>query len=544
MMSEKTGIRVSLRVKMTLLVLAVSMILGTVVSCISYWVYADTMDRHYETLTVNLAKTAAAQVNGDKINTYAQTLQKDAEYEETLEELRVIQESNDVLYVYVLQIQKEGVMTIMDTDPELDLGVIDPIADEFEGIPDDPGYTVYISNTDYGWLCSSALNIYDSNGNVTGMMCVDISMDDVMADRHAFLMLVIAAVVLTMLVICAILVYLVGRTVVAPVNQLAKAAESYVSSRIAGTDMEERAAQEKDETKPEEPVESAISKLNIRTGDEIEALADAFKTMEHELEEYIENLTAVTAEKERIGAELNVATQIQASMLPNLFPAFPERQEFDVYATMDPAKEVGGDFYDFFLVDDSHLAFVIADVSGKGIPAALFMVIAKTMIKNQSLMGKDPQEVLEVVNNRLCEHNDAGMFVTCWLGLLDLHTGKLSFANAGHNPPLLKRADGTFEYLRTRPGLVLAAMEDMPYQIHEIELHKDDMLYLYTDGVTEATSLQEELYGEDRLQQTLDLHSSKRPKELLSVVKADIDIFVGEAPQFDDITMLCIKIGG
>ena len=178
-MSENKGKRFSLRFKMTLIVLAVSMILGAVVSCISYWVYADTMDRHYETLTVNLAKTAAAQVNGDKLNTYAQTLQKDAEYEETLDELRVIQESNDVLYVYVLQLQEEGVMTIMDTDPELDLGVIDPVADEFEGIPVDPGYTVYISNTDYGWLCSSALNIYDSEGNITGMMCVDISMDDV-----------------------------------------------------------------------------------------------------------------------------------------------------------------------------------------------------------------------------------------------------------------------------------------------------------------------------------------------------------------------------
>jgi len=452
-----------------------------------------------------------------------------------------LQQKKFTLYTHVTGKPQEGFATgaiatnpeyVYATGAESDIGKINSL-----------GIVVNVEGAYSDMTGSAAVKFYDSNGNVTGMMCVDISMNDVMEDRHDFLMLVIGAVVLTMLVICAVIVYLVGKTVVSPVNQLAQAAESYVSSRIAGTDLENLNAKEEDE-QPVEKVESAISKLDIHTGDEIEALANAFKTMEHELEEYIQNLTAVTAEKERIGAELNVATQIQASMLPNLFPAFPERQEFDVYATMDPAKEVGGDFYDFFLVDDKHLAFVIADVSGKGIPAALFMVIAKTMIKNQTLMGKDPKEVLEVVNNRLCEHNDAGMFVTGWLGILDLSTNKLSFANAGHNPPLLKRAEGAFEYLRTRPGLVLAAMEGMPYQIHEIDLYKDDMLFLYTDGVTEATNAGEELYGEDRLQATLDSNGDKCPKELLAAIKADIDLFVGEAPQFDDITMLCIKIGG
>lgn len=542
-MDRKAGNRISLRVKLILVVLMISMILGAVVICISYWVYANTMDRHYETLTVNLAKTAATQINGDKINQYADTLQKDAEYGIMLENLCDIQENNDVLCVYVLQMQDDGIMTIMDTDPEMDLGIIDPVADEFKGIPDDPGYTVYISDTDYGWLCSSALNLYDSDGNIVGMMCVDISMDEVMNDRYAFLRLVIFAVVLTVLAICAVLVYLAGRFVVEPINQLAKAAGNYVSGRIAGTELEKLESSKKASGQLQTK-ESAITRLNIHTGDEIEALADAFKTMEIEMEEYIENLTSVTAEKERIGAELNVATQIQASMLPSIFPAFPTREEFDIYATMDPAKEVGGDFYDFFLVDEDHLAFVIADVSGKGVPAALFMVIAKTLIKNHTQTGKGPAEVLVETNNQLCENNDAGMFVTGWIGILEISSGKLIFANAGHNPPLLKRANGEFEYLRTRPGLVLAAMEGMMYQSFELQLEKGDMLYLYTDGVTEATDVQSELYGENRLKSVLDLNSDKSPKELLLAVKGDIDRFVGEAPQFDDITMLCVKIGG
>lgn len=280
----------------------------------------------------------------------------------------------------------------------------------------------------------------------------------------------------------------------------------------------------------------------VPKGDEIGALAVSFRNMMDELDDYMVNLAAVTADKERIATELNVATQIQASMLPCIFPAFPGRDEFDIYASMMPAKEVGGDFYDFFLVDQDHLAVVMADVSGKGVPAALFMVIAKTLIKNQAQQGHSPAEVFTAVNNQLCENNEAGLFVTSWMGILDINTGEFTYVNAGHNPPLLMRSGGDFEYLRSRPGFVLAGMEGIRYRQATMKLGEGDVLYLYTDGVTEATNGENELYGEERLLNIVNQHKEDTPQELLPTIKADIDRFVGDAPQFDDITMLGLKI--
>ncbi|MBS5079384.1 MAG: SpoIIE family protein phosphatase [Clostridiales bacterium] len=282
--------------------------------------------------------------------------------------------------------------------------------------------------------------------------------------------------------------------------------------------------------------------LEIHTGDETEELSNAFQEMTSKLKEYIKNLTAVTAEKERIGAELNVATQIQASMLPCIFPAFPEHKEFNVYATMQPAKEVGGDFYDFFLTDDNHLAVVMADVSGKGVPAALFMVIAKTLIKNHTQSGEAPSDVFTNVNKQLCENNQAGMFVTAWMGILEIDSGLFTYVNAGHNPPLLKRKGEGFVYLKSRAGFVLAGMEGIRYRQNQIQLNQGDLLYLYTDGVTEATDIYNELYGEERLQQILDHNAGLPLEEILKNIKQSIDFFVKGAPQFDDITMLALEI--
>ncbi len=243
-------------------------------------------------------------------------------------------------------------------------------------------------------------------------------------------------------------------------------------------------------------------------------------------------------DKQQIESELNVATQIQTSMLPRIFPAFPEQKEFDIYASMNPAKEVGGDFYDFFLVDQDHLAVVIADVSGKGVPAALFMVIAKTLIKDHAQSGDSPELVFTEVNDLLCESNDEGMFVTAWMGVLEISTGNLTYVNAGHNPPLMKKAGGEYEYLRGRSGLVLAGMEGLRYRANTVEMAPGDAIFLYTDGVTEATDKNNRLYGEERLADALNRHKELAPEALLGAVKADVKAFVGEAPQFDDITMV------
>ena len=241
-------------------------------------------------------------------------------------------------------------------------------------------------------------------------------------------------------------------------------------------------------------------------------------------------------------AELNVARNIQRDMLPCIFPAFPERNEFDIYATMEPAKEVGGDFYDFFLVDDRHLAIVISDVSGKGVPAALFMVIAKTLIKNQTQPGIPLGEVFTRVNDQLCENNGESMFVTSFMGVLDLDTRELTFVNAGHNPPLLRQGDEGFTFLKTKPGFVLAGLEGMVYHEESIQLHAGDRIFLYTDGVTEAINSSTELYGDDRLVEALNKSPSLSPEQMLAAVKTSMDAFTAGAEQFDDITMLGLEV--
>ena len=247
------------------------------------------------------------------------------------------------------------------------------------------------------------------------------------------------------------------------------------------------------------------------------------------------------AEASRIESELSVARTIQANMLPTSFPAFPDRDEFDVFATMAPAKEVGGDFYDFFMVDERHVAVVMADVSGKGVPAALFMAIAKAMIKDHTDSEEQLQQTFSKVNDLLCESNSEGLFVTAFEGVLDLVSGEFVFVNAGHESPYICRNGQMFELFKIRPGFVLAGMEGMRYKAVSITFEPGDKLFQYTDGVTEATNAQNKFYGQDRLSAVLAKNSQKSPTELLPLVRADIDAFVGEAPQFDDITMLCLE---
>ena len=244
--------------------------------------------------------------------------------------------------------------------------------------------------------------------------------------------------------------------------------------------------------------------------------------------------------RQRIETELNVAAQIQADMLPRIFPAFSQRKEFDIYASMSPAKEVGGDFYDFFLVDDDHLALVIADVSGKGVPAAMFMVIAKTLLKNAVQSGMSPALALETVNDQLCENNDAEMFVTVWLGVYEISTGKLTAANAGHEYPVIRHENGCFELYKDKHGFVLAGMKGVSYREYTLELGIGDTLFVYTDGVPEATNGENVLYGTTRMLEALNKEMDTSPEKLLHAIKRDISLFVGNVAQFDDITMLAI----
>lgn len=290
-------------------------------------------------------------------------------------------------------------------------------------------------------------------------------------------------------------------------------------------------------------------KLNIHTGDEIESLAISFNAMTTELQTYIKNLEQITAEKERIATELNVATNIQKNMLPCIFPPYPDRKDFDIYAVMYPAKEVGGDFYDFYLLDENHLVITIADVSDKGIPAAMFMVITKTILKNFAMSMTSPDDfsaVVQCANRQLCENNEEMMFVTVFMGMLDLKTGKFIYVNAGHTPPMIRhkhKDDSTFEYLPVEKNCVLGINEEAQFKQQEVYLKQGDELFLYTDGVTEAINKEKKLYSIERLYSNLNKINQKSScQDILRDVKLSIDEFAQGMYQSDDITMLAIKL--
>lgn len=521
----------SLRVKIVLFVVVIASIIATVSIWISYNTYTKTIDEYYKTTLTNLARTAAIMMDADKIEQYYQTLEKDEEYDEYLDILFEIKENNDIKYLYIEKIVGNTAVAIMDADSSeeaMQLGDTFEISDGADTSSLNEGIPAFISNEEgVGWVCSIFVPITDENGEAVALVGADMSMDDVMNERAQFLRIVCIVIVFITVISVMLLLFIISRVIIKPINLLSEATANFVS----------------DKEKNDHDVNkvSQISQLEVHTGDEIESLSKAIKTMELEINDYISNLTAVTAERERIGAELNVATQIQADMLPRIFPAFPDREEFDVFASMLPAKEVGGDFYDFFLVDDDHIAIVIADVSGKGVPAALFMVIAKTIIKKNAQSGMTPAEVFTNANEQLCEGNEAGLFVTAWMGVIEISSGKMTYVNAGHNPPCIQNGDGGYSFLKTRPGFVLAGMEGIRYRQYETQLSKGDMLYLYTDGVTEAVNHTNELYGDQRLIDALNRMKQLAPVELLKGIKTDLDDFVQEAPQFDDITMLAFQ---
>ncbi len=379
---------------------------------------------------------------------------------------------------------------------------------------------------------------YATLGETGWKMCISIDIDEIISpanrakaeidlitdDAQANIQKTLSEIILNYIVLFAsigilviILAFIVSGSITRPLMQLAKTARRFGDGELD-------------------------VKAEVRGRDEVGELAQSFNTMTDNLNNYIDRLTLVTADKERIATELNVATNIQKSMLPSIFPPFPEHREFDMFASMQAAKEVGGDFYDFYLVDESHLALVIADVSGKGVPAALFMVIAKTLIKNSAQGGLSPKAVLEKVNNQLCQNNDAEMFVTVWLGILDLNTGLMTCSNAGHEYPVLRRAGGEYELIKDKHGFVLAGMEDSRYKEYELSLKPGDKLFLYTDGVAEATDANNELFGTDRMLTSLNAAAELSPKETLNAMRRDIDQFVGDAPQFDDITMISFEL--
>ena len=358
-------------------------------------------------------------------------------------------------------------------------------------------------------------------------VCFDIDMNDIRKTLTRFFWIYVGVVALITILAVVNAVLYMNRVTVRPLNQLAEAARAYTEDR----DDTERNARH-------------FGSLEIHTGDEIEALSLTMKDMEADLGKYINNLTRIAAERERLSTELNLATRIQESMLPSTFPAFPGRREFDVFASMDPAKEVGGDFYDFFLVDDDHLCLVIADVSGKGVPAALFMMATKIILANHAKMGKSPAQILTDTNALICDNNPEEMFVTVWLGILELSTGKLTASNGGHEYPAVMEPGGRYVLIRDRHSLVVGGMSGTVYTDYELKLKPGSKLFLYTDGVPEATDAEKELFGSDRMLSALNAHLAFGPEHTLRAVRSAVEDFAEGAEQFDDITMLSVEYLG
>ena len=531
--------------KFRISVLGLELIFGAVVfgafMCLvnSYTGYSEfkkELEVIYGTVTEQFAQTAATYVNGDKLNYWIEN-GPDDEWYETNQRLIDITEASELVYVYVTTVAPDyksrtyvfdTVNSLEKNSTVIELGFEQSLAKKDESyIGKLRGVLEYAENYSMfsykkgGGHVTSAVPLLGSDGKPCAIVSVVKPMHEIKEYKKRFLQSIIFwALILTALFISlyALFLYL---GIIRPILLV-----TYETSHLAKHNGE---------------LTGVLKKIHGHN--EISTLAKSVEKMSDDLNRFIIDLTQATAEKERLGAELNVAKQIQAEMLPRVFPPYENHPELELFASMEPAKEVGGDFYDFYMVDDDHFAVVVGDVSGKGVPAALFMVITKTLLKDTAAHEFDPAKIFEHVNTILCEGNESGLFVTCWMGILTISTGEFKFANAGHNAPLIMQ-NGEIKYLTTKPNLMLAGMDGLPYTTHTTKLSKGDRIFIYTDGVTEATDAQNELYGEERLLSVMKTVGEKSPREVIEIVRNDINAFVKDAPQFDDITMLEMQFKG
>lgn len=530
--------RFGIRAKFILLFAAMTVLLIAGIGYAAYTLNYNQVKNQYQLLAKSSAEMAADLVNGDSIPGYLAN-GADEEYNETYKRLQDIKLNYGLKYLYVFIPDTESINAVYifdiyaeGDDPDLvydlgdETGEIDiyDIAIDLYLTGRSENTTAVTDTEEFGYLASAYTALYDSSGKPAAIVGADIEMDIILGEVRNQTVKILVLAIAIILTFATIVLSIVNRQIIRPIKALSDHMKTYASDKEHLSE----------------------SEFVVHTGDEIEDMADSFNTMSHDIKVYMENLAEVTADRERIATELNVAKHIQASLLPSTFPPFPDRKEFDLYAIMEPAREVGGDFYDFFMLDERRLAIVIADVSGKGVPAALFMVIARTLIKNQSGFASAPSEVLEIVNNKLLESNDAGLFVTVFMGILEIDSGRFLYSNAGHNPPAISKSRGKFEMLKTDSGFILAGFEDFKYSTDEIMLAPGDRILFYTDGVTEATNQREELFGDDRLLHTLNRDNvfNNNVEDLVHSIRHEIDVFADGAQQADDITIMVLSYKG
>ena len=533
---KRKKIRLPLSRKIALLVTAFGISLSIVLILMSYFHYRKQMFAKNEQFAMNIAAVAASQLDPDKIQNYLDTGEPDEEYEHAYRILCQIRENGGIEFLYVVKPELDEVWYVMDTDPSegaIPLGYHEPyyqgaFADNAPKMARGERIEPIVSNEEYGWLMSVYYPMRTSDGHPAGYVGVDIQMNDVMEELNSFAWTMFWTVLGLTLVFLAIMINVSYLTIARPIRKLSAAAERLVH--------EEQTGELADTT--------IFSGITVASQDEIGELYQSLGQMEKDMNTYIHDLVNVTSENERITAELSLATRIQAAMLPHIFPAFPERKEFDIHAAMTPAKEVGGDFYDFFLIDADHLCLTIADVSGKGVPAALFMMASKIILSSFAKLGQSPAEILTKTNEALCSQNQEEMFVTVWLGILEISTGRMIAANAGHEYPVLKNPGDSYRLLKDKHGFVLGGMDGMSFHEYEIQLEPGSKLFVYTDGLPEAMNTESELFGTERMLKVLNEEQEAGPRRILENIYAAVDSYVGTAEQFDDLTMLCLDYRG
>ncbi|MBQ9664127.1 MAG: SpoIIE family protein phosphatase [Oscillospiraceae bacterium] len=499
--------------------------------------FTEALQEQYAADAFHIADTAAQEIDADQMEQYLKSGGKTEAYRAVWERLDRLCNTSDATFIYVIQpdLADYGhirfvfstVNSRFSEYSPYEAGFVrettnDEYREQYRSLYEGRSETElqYLVNGQYTkeeYHLTAMQALKGADGATKGIVCVQrqlSSLEPIIHPFHRSILRVLLVIVL--LVVLGQSIYM-HRVLIRPVRRISEEAKRFAA---------------------ENRQSSVKLSDQIRTRDEIGLLADSIDQMEEQVADYIDNLTVITAEKERITTELSLAKRIQEAMLPHIFPPFPERKEFDLYASMTPAKEIGGDFYDFFLIDEDHLGLVMADVSGKGIPAALFMMICKTILQSCAMLGQSPAEILTKTNEAICSNNQVDMFVTVWIGILEISTGKLRAANAGHEYPVLKRAGGSFELFKDRHGLVVGAMSGVKYREYELQLEPGDELFVYTDGVPEAIDAENHAFGTQRMVSALNLEPDAGPEALLHHVQRELDAFVNGADQFDDITML------
>ena len=514
---------------------------SAIVSIIGYRTFTNALLNQYAEGAFLTAQTAAELVDADRLDEYAQSGGTAPEYLAVWDRMDHLCNTSGSTFIYVIEPDRSDyghitfLFSTIDHDSpytKYDFGFVrettnDEYREKYRALYEQKAERELVirdkGNIETDSHITAMIGLKGSDGQVKAILCVQRQMDVLAAERNTFLNKVALALVgLLLLVIAGQSVYL-HRVLLRPLNLVT----------------EEAARFSRENTASEHKLQEAI-----RNKDEIGQLAQSIDRMEKQIETYITDITHITAERERINTELNLATRIQAAFVPHLFPPFPNRPEFGLYATMDPAKEVGGDFYDFFLIDDDHLCLVMADVSGKGVPAALFMMASKIILQSCAMLGQSPAAILTKTNEAICSNNQEGMFVTVWLGILEISTGKLRAANAGHEYPVVKTAGGDFALYKDKHGFVIGGMSGVRYREYEIEMTPGAKIFVYTDGVPEANNAQNELFGAQRMLDALNQDPDAAPEDILRNVRQAVDGFVQEAEQFDDLTMLCLEYKG